>query len=253
MRLLLSSGAVARVSHEHIVVAGCVVFGAATAVAAWSPWIWAIYAALLAAGAAWMAVMSTFNTATQMSAPPWVRARAAALHALAALGAFAIGSALWGALSGLVGLQVALTASALAMAAGLLLARPFPVRIGATEDVTPASPWHDLFVAEEPQPEAGPVAVEIAYHIRAGDQEAFLDALTQMRAPRRRDGATFWRIYRDLGDPTRYVERFIVASWADYLHQRARATLADQELEARVRAFVPAGEEVTTQHFIAER
>jgi len=168
-------------------------------------------------------------------------------------GAFAIGSALWGALSGLVGLQVALTASALAMAAGLLLARPFPVRIGATEDVTPASPWHDLFVAEEPEPEAGPVAVEIAYHIRAGDQEAFLDALTQMRAPRRRDGATFWRIYRDLGDPTRYVERFIVASWADYLHQRARATLADQELEARVRAFVPAGEEVTTQHFIAER
>lgn len=243
----------ARVSHEHIVVAGCVVFGAATAVAAWSPWIWAIYAALLAAGAAWMAVMSTFNTATQMSAPPWVRARAAALHALAALGAFAIGSALWGALSGLVGLQVALTASALAMAAGLLLARPFPVRIGATEDVTPATPWHDLFVAEEPEPEAGPVAVEIAYHIRAGDQEAFLDALTQMRAPRRRDGATFWRIYRDLGDPTRYVERFIVASWADYLHQRARATLADQELEARVRAFVPAGEEVTTQHFIAER
>ncbi len=62
-----------------------------------------------------------------------------------------------------------------------------------------------------------------------------------LRAPRRRDGATFWRIYRDLADPSRYVERFIVTSWADYLHQRARATLADQELEARVRRFVQAG------------
>ena len=243
----------ARVSHERIVVGGCVVFGTATAVAAWSPWIWPIYGALFCSGAAWMAVMSTFNTATQTSAPPWVRARAAAMHALSALGAFAIGSAVWGALSGLLGLQAALTVSAIAMGAGLLLARPFPLRMGAAEDVTPASAWQELFVAEEPEPEAGPVAVEIAYRIRAEDQQAFLDALTQMRAPRRRDGATFWRIYRDLADPTRYVERFIVASWADYLHQRARATLADQEIEARVRAFLPPGEEVTVQHFIAER
>ena len=44
-----------------------------------------------------------------------------------------------------------------------------------------------------------------------------------MKAPRKRDGATFWRVYKDLGEPSRYVERFIVSSWADYLHQRARA------------------------------
>ena len=29
------------------------------------------------------------------------------------------------------------------------------------------------------------------------------------------------------------MERFIVESWADYLHQRARATVADQTLEPR--------------------
>jgi Transmembrane secretion effector len=97
------------------------------------------------------------------------------------------------------------------------------------------------------------VAVEIAYRIRVEDATAFLDALSQLRAPRRRDGATFWRIYRDLGDPARYCERFIVTSWADYLHQRNRATQADQELEERVRAFVPEGEAVTMQHYIAER
>jgi MFS family permease len=243
----------ARFSHERIVVGGCVVFALATATAAWSPWIWLIYVALLASGAAWMSVMSTFNTATQTSAPPWVRSRAAALHALSALGAFAIGSAVWGALSSLLGLQSTLTLSALAMAAGVLLARRFPLRMGATEDVTPATPFHDLFVADEPAPEAGPVSVEIAYRIRVEDQQAFLDALTQLRAPRRRDGATLWRVYRDLADPTRYLERFIVASWADYLHQRARATLADHELEERVRAFVPEGQAVTMQHYIAER
>ncbi len=55
-----------------------------------------VYVALVAGGAAWMAVMSTYNTATQTSVPPWVRARATAMHTLSALGSFAIGSAFWG-------------------------------------------------------------------------------------------------------------------------------------------------------------
>ena len=70
---------------------------------------------------------------------------------------------------------------------------------------------------------------------------------------RQRAGATFWRIYRDLGDPTRYLERFIVTSWADYLRQRGRATVADQALEAEVRAFQAEGVPVAMQHYIAER
>jgi MFS family permease len=237
---------------ERLVQIGCIVFAAAMAVAAWTRVHALVYLALVAGGAAWMSVMSTFNTATQTSAPPWVRSRAAALHALSALGAFAFGSAFWGVVSSAFNLQTALTLATLAMVAGLLLVRPFPLRIGHEREVSP-KPWEDLFVAHEPDPQAGPIAVEIAYRIRAEDANAFLDALTAMRAPRRRDGATLGRIYRDLGDPSRYCERFIVTSWADYLHQRSRATLADQELEARVRAFVPEGEAITMQHYIAER
>jgi len=242
----------ARLGLEMLVHIGCVIFAAAMAIAAWTRVHALVYIALVAGGAAWMSVMSTFNTATQTSAPPWVRSRAAALHALSALGAFAFGSAFWGAVSSAFGLQAALTLATLAMLAGMVLAKPFPLRMGQEQEVSPA-PWEDLFVAHEPDPQAGPVAVEIAYRIRADDAPAFLDALTAMRAPRKRDGATFWRIYRDLGDPSRYCERFIVTSWADYLHQRSRATLADIEIEARVRAFMPEGEAVTMQHYIAER
>ena len=89
--------------------------------------------------------------------------------------------------------------------------------------------------------------------LRAEHSQEFLDTLSLLRAPRKRDGATFWRVYRDLSDPSRYVERFIVTSWADYLHQRSRATLADQELEQRVRGYLLPGETVSMQHFIAER
>ncbi len=242
-----------RYGIERLVAVGCIVFAATLAITAWSRWHAPVYVALVFGGGAWMSVMSTLNAATQTSAPPWVRARAAALHVLAALGAFALGSAFWGALSGLLGLQLTLSLAALAMLAGLLLERHWPLRMGQAEDVTPAQPWEDLFIADPPDPEAGPVAVEITYCVGAADVPAFLDAAELLRAPRRRDGATLWRLYRDLGDPTRYVERFIVTSWADYLHQRSRATLADQELEARVRDHLLPGTPVSMQHYIAER
>jgi MFS family permease len=242
-----------RIGLEALVAWGCVVFAATMGIAAFSHWAPLVYAALVAGGAAWMAVMSTFNTATQTSAPPWVRARAVAMHTLSALGSFALGSALWGALSDLAGLTAALCTATLLMLGGLLLARPFPLRMGQTQEVTPAPPWEDSFLFHEPDPEAGPVAVEIGYRIRAEETAAFLDALTELRAPRKRDGATFWRVYRDLADPSRYVERFIVTSWADYLHQRARATLAVHAQEERVRSFLLAGEQATLQHYVAER
>ena len=242
-----------RLGLERLIAAGSIVFALAMLAAALSHERALVYVALVAGGGAWMSVMSTYNTATQTSVPPWVRARATALHTLAALGSFAIGSAFWGALSDLLGLTPTLLAAAAAMAAGLLLARPFPLRMGELTEVTQVPLSEDLFVAHEPDPEAGPVAVEIGYRVRPDRVEAFLEDASLLRGPRRRDGATFWRIYRDLSDPARFVERFIVTSWADYLHQRARATLADQELEARLAAHLQPGEAPTLQHYIAER
>ena len=237
---------------ERLIVAGVLTFALAMLVSALSPVAWPVYGALAASGAAWMAVMSTFNTATQTSAPPWVRSRAAALHVLAALGAFALGSALWGAVAGLTSLTVALLAATVAMLAGLLLAKPFPLRMGADLEVTPA-PLEHLLVANEPDPEAGPVAVELIYRVRPEAVEAFTADVARLKAPRQRDGALFWRLYRDLEDRQRFVERFIVQSWIDYLHQRSRQTLADRELEASLRAHLSEGSAIETRHYLAER
>jgi MFS family permease len=238
---------------ERLVLLGGVVFALVMVVAALSTTRALTYLALMAGGASWMSVMSTYNTATQTSVPPWVRARATSLHTLCALGAFAIGSAFWGAVSDLVGLTPALLLGAAAMAAGLALARPFPLRMGELPEVTQAPLSQDLFVAHEPAPEAGPVAVEITYRVRAEQTAAFLDDVSLLRGPRRRDGANVWRVYRDLSDPTRFTERFLVTSWADYLHQRARGTLADQQLEAQLLTHLQPGTAPETQHYIAER
>ena len=241
-----------RLGLERLVALCCVVFAGAMVIAALSRWAWPVYLGLMAGGAAWMSVMSTFNTATQTSAPPWVRSRATALHVLSALGSFAMGSALWGAVAGLVGLQVALCVAAALMLANLLLARRFPLRMGALHEVTQA-PFEDLLVQDQPDAEAGPVSVELSYRIQPELAEAFLAEVSQLKAVRRRDGASLWRVYRDLDDPSRFVERFIITRWADYLHQRARGTVADQSIEARLREMLGPGETVQMQHFIAER
>ena len=241
-----------RFGLEPLVKAACIAYALMMLITAFSRWDWPLYPALVVAGAAWMAAMSTFNTATQTSVPPWVRARAVAMHTLSALGSFAVGSAIWGALADLVGLPSALCAAAIAMLAGLLLAKPFPLRMGEAQEVTQANAWQELFITHEPAPEKGPIAVENIYRINVDDAKAFLETITLLRAIRRRDGATLWRVYSDLADPTRYVERFLVTSWADYLHQRSRMTLADQDLEVKVRAFQAEGVPVLMQHFLAE-
>ena len=242
-----------RFGLDAIVNVSCLAYAGVLLLAAWVQVHALIYAAMALGGAAWMAAMSTLNTATQASAPPWVRSRAVALHIVASLGAFAMGSAFWGGVTDIVGLTAALTAAGVLMLAGLLLARPFPLRMGTQHEITQGTPWDELFIEAEPSPEAGPIAVEVGYRIRAGEDQAFLEAISRLKAPRRRDGATFWRVYKDLGDPSRYVERFIVESWADYLHQRARATVADQQLEADLRGFLAEGESAQTSHYIAER
>ncbi|HQR40208.1 MAG TPA: MFS transporter, partial [Blastocatellia bacterium] len=50
---------------------------------------------------------------------------------------------------------------------------------------------------------------------------------------RRRNGATSWRVFRDLATEGRFVERYIVESWAEYVRLRARMTMADRAIQAR--------------------
>jgi hypothetical protein len=52
---------------------------------------------------------------------------------------------------------------------------------------------------------------------------------------RRRDGASRWGICRDLEIANRYLETFVVSSWAEHVRQHDRLTRADSEVEVRLR------------------
>jgi len=188
----------------------------------------------LCAGVAWVSVLASLSAGTQSSAPAWVRARAVAMNIVAVQASLAVGSALWGALATAVGTHIALGASAALVAILSFAHRRVRVAMGEEADVTTGVQLPDLTIHEEPLPDDGPVLIQIEYQIDPENRAAFLHAIHAVEATRRRNGATSWRVFRDLGVKGRVVERYIVASWAEYMRLRSRMTMADRKLQEEV-------------------
>jgi len=102
-------------SPDHLVTGGVVLFGISTAVLALVNQFQIVAFGMMLGGIAWVTVMSTFSVCAQLAPPDAVRARALAVYLLVFQAAMAVGSALWGALSGRVGVRSALLVAAASM------------------------------------------------------------------------------------------------------------------------------------------
>ena len=175
----------------------------------------------------------------QSLAPDWVRARVLAVFMLVFQGGLAAGSALWGAVAARAGIQPALLWAGLGIigtvAVGLVAKLP-----DTTMDVSPWNHWKMPAIVADIRPEfdAGPVLVTVEYRVNPDRSDEFLQAIHEYGRVRRRDGAFRWSVYRDLEEADRYVETFVVSSWAEHLRQHERVTNADRAVEDRLRTYV---------------
>ena len=190
-----------------------------------------------AAGVAWVAVFPSLMAGTQSTAPAWVRARAVAMNMVAMQASLAIGSVIWGWVASLSDTRTALDASAGAMLLLFALSYRVRVKLGDEADVTPGMQLPELAIAVEPLPDDGPVLIQVQYQIDPKNRAAFLHAIHATEPARRRNGASDWRVFRDIGVDGRFVERFIVASWAEYVRLRTRITMSDRQTHDRVEKF----------------
>jgi predicted MFS family arabinose efflux permease len=231
----------ARFTGEQIVLGASVVFAAALLVLAFVPETALVVTALLAAGVAWTSTTSTFNIAVQQSVPAWVQARALGTYQMVFQGGLALGSALWGSVATHFGTPKALALAALGLLVGLPFAGKIRITGGADADHSPAIAAGLTRAAPvvviELRPEEGPVLVSIDYRIEPAEADAFRAAIDEIRHIRLRDGAVRWGLFKDPVDPARYVETFLVESWAEYLRQRERMTVNDLGARDRVYAF----------------
>jgi MFS family permease len=202
------------------------------------------------AGMAWVCVFASLSAGTQSTAPAWVRARAVAMSLVAVQASLAIGSIVWGAVASAAGTRFALAASAATMALLFVLSFRIRVALGTEAEVTPGFKLPDLTVATHPEPEDGPVLIQVEYQIDDEQREQFLRAIQSVGPTRRRNGATGWRVFRDVGEEGRYVERFIISSWAEYVRLRARATVADRKSHTALERFQRPGTSIRVSRYI---
>ena len=193
--------------------------------------------ATFAAGAAWLAVLSTLHVSAQTAVPQWVRARALSVYLMVFAAGMTGGAVLWGTTAARWGVPLALVLAAagsvLAMIATWRLSLGGEDGLSRTEAARLFSPQQHVDIA----PERGPVQVHVEYRIAPADAADFIVAVQAMERIRRRDGALSWGLFEDAAVPGRYVETFVVESWAEHLRQHHRGTAEDIAVITQVRGY----------------
>lgn len=220
-----------------VVLRGNLLWSISTLLVAAAPNFFVASAGASTAGAAWVTVLAGLTAGTQSAAPGWVRARAVSTNLVAIQAGLALGSMLWGAIAATLGTRLGLAASvALLLLFVALLWRVRP-ELGDEADVTTGVPMPEFTHPVEPLPDDGPVLIQVEYVIAPENREKFLRAVHAIEPTRRRNGASYWRLYRDLENDGHFIERYVVNSWAEYLRLRSRTTVSERRLQVRVRAL----------------
>src|SRR5580698_7586888 len=209
----------------------------------------ALAAVMLVGGAAWVVFISLINALVQNLAPDWVRARVLAIFILVYQGSYSLGTAAWGAVAQRSGIRTALFYAGIGTIATIVVAL-FAKLPDSTADLSPWNHWRMPVVVGEVGADLaqGPVLVTIEYAVISKKEAEFVEAMSEYGRMRRRDGAYRWGIFRDTEVANRYLEIFLVNSWAEHLRQHERQTQADRELEGRISGYL-AGEPVV-RHLI---
>jgi MFS family permease len=201
--------------------------------------------ACLLGGASWTLVLTKLYVSAQVALPDWARGRGLAVFLTFIFGATTAGSAVWGKLSAMEGLPIAYFVAA----AGLVLAIPmtwrWKLQTGVGIDFSPAMHWRAPIVARKVENNQGPVVAVVEYRVEPNDRAEFLSAVDELGYARRRDGAYAWGVYEDVADGGRFIETFSIESWLEVLHQRERATNADEMLRSRVRQLLKEAPRIT--------
>lgn len=241
-----------RYSADQQVAGATVVFALTTLVLGYLHYLSVLCPALIAGGMGWITVTSNLNVTAQTSTPRWVQARALALYLLVFQGGLALGGIIWGLAAEGLGDNLALLIAAIGLGLGLFTMLRWQLQAGQNLDLRPSQHWPEPQLALEPELEEGPVLVTVEYRIDPGQANEFASAMRSLSRSRRRSGAYRWNLFHDPANPGRYLEIFLVASWAEHLRQHARVTMIDRAAEERTHAFHLGPEPPQVTHLLTQ-
>ena len=241
-----------RLSSQQLVSVATLAFAAALAVLALAHAALVVDLAVLLAGAAWLAILSTFNSSILAVVPGWVRGRALSVSILTFFGGMTLGSVLWGYVADHFGFTIALGAAAAGLCLGLYATYRLRLTSGEAIDLSPSVHWPAPTVAEPVAHDQGPVVVTVEYRIDPTRLRHFRRIMKRVRRIRRRDGAFNWALLRDVAEPGRYIESFVVESWIEHLRQHERVTVSDRAVLDKAKSFHIDATPPRVTHFVVD-
>jgi MFS family permease/quinol monooxygenase YgiN len=238
-------------SPTVLTVLAAALFAAATAVTAASLGFYASAAAMVVAGWAWLASLSTFNVTAQVVIAEWVKGRGLAMYQIAFFGCQTLGSIAWGQLAETTSVAIALFVASAGLLAGSMTAVRY--RLARPDDVKlqPSLHWPEPQVLIDDAPDRGLILTTVEYRVAAEDAASFLGVMRQIEQMRRRNGGFDWGVFEDLEQPGRFIEHFLSESWTEHLRQHQRTTLSDRALQEEARRFHRASEPPRVTHLAA--
>ncbi|MET0907934.1 MAG: MFS transporter [Ilumatobacteraceae bacterium] len=196
----------------------------------------AVAVSLVASGVGLALALIETTVAAQAAMPAWVRARGLSLYTLVMTGSVAVGSVVVGLVANR-SLSGAYLVAAIVIGLGPLAIFRWPLTRSQEVDLT-LVPGEVPMVALDPADNDGPVFVSVTYRVPSERLSEFGPLMALVEQHRRRTGGFRWGLYRDLAEPDRFVETFLVASWAEHLRQHHRTTVAGDEMLRGLRPFV---------------
>ena len=242
-----------KLSMEWRVGGAIVIFASTMTILAYKPDFVILCLAMIAGGIAQLTIMSSLNFATYRSAPKWVGIRVLAVHILVFQAGMTGGSVLWGILANQIGVPSTLIFASLGLLIGLITMVRHRLLSGKDVDMTQSLHWPIPQVASDLHPDDGPVLIEIEYIIDNSKSNEFEYEIQNLKNLHLRDGAISWGLFRDVANPSRYVETFVAESWLEHLRQHQRVTKTDKEIQDKVNSFHVGATEPIVDHFIGAK
>ncbi len=238
-----------RADDAHLVGMAGVFLGAAIGLLALAPAL--AVPAMILAGMGWMICMALLTAGVQVAVPGWIRGRATSLFMMVFAVGMGAGSLLWGALADTIDLTAALVSAGVLQLVGTAVTFAWPMpKAKAPSSTTRAAVWPEPNINADIDPTDGPILVTVRYAVRQGMEDRFHEIICRIASTRRASGTVTWDLFEHGGEPRRFMEVNLVATWDDHLRQRNRQSAEAVELEQMLRATLQEESEPRVAHWI---
>lgn len=208
---LVSQGR-ARWGTNAVLLVSMGLFGLSLCALIFTAQMWAILAALVAAGAGWIGVIATINAVVQASLPAEVRTRGLSIYQLVLYGGTAIGAAMSGGAATLIGTGAVLVTSGIVISCLTIVQAVVPFTPGDSSRRRVGREWPQDAGHGERE-----TLVSVRYSVPDAHQHEFCALMQLVSTLRYKLGARSWALYEAPDNSGELLEIFTLPSWIEHV------------------------------------